>query len=94
MIIVNFDRDSNRNCSISSLLWLGIESIKIKRCKKENERRIQKRVPKKEMEEQKSYGFTKILCCVCGSKLKKRYLKSFDGSIINNNIIITPIGSS
>ena len=36
----------------------------------------------KEMEEQKSYGFTKILCCACGSKLKKRYLKSFDGSII------------
>ena len=64
------------------MLWLGIESIKIKRWKKENERRIQKRVPKKEMEEQKSYGFTKILCCACGSKLKKRYLKSFDGSII------------
>lgn len=41
-----------------------------------------KRVPKKEMEEQKSYGFTKILCCACGSKLKKRYLKSFDGLII------------
>lgn len=34
------------------------------------------------MEEQESYGFTKILCCARGSELKKRYRNSFDGSII------------